>query len=37
MNWLVWRQHRAQALVTAIGIALFGRAVGVTGVRMAQD
>jgi len=36
MNWLLWRQHRAQALVTAVALALFALAVLLTGVHMAH-
>jgi hypothetical protein len=36
MNWLLWRQHRSQALVTGVAIALFGAAVLPTGVHMAH-
>ncbi len=34
MTWLLWRQHRSQALVTGIAIALFAVAVWLTGVHM---
>jgi hypothetical protein len=36
MNWLLWRQHRTQALVTGVALALFAVVVVVTGVRMAH-
>jgi hypothetical protein len=36
MTWLLWRQHRSQAFVTSIAIALFGIAVVLTGVHMAN-
>jgi hypothetical protein len=36
MNWLLWRQHRSQAIVTITGIALFAVAVVLTGVHMAH-
>jgi hypothetical protein len=37
MNWLLWRQHRAQTLVSATGLALFAIVVWITGVTMAND
>ena len=36
MSWLLWRQHRMQALVTAVGLGLFAIAVALTGVHMAH-
>jgi ABC-type transport system involved in multi-copper enzyme maturation permease subunit len=36
MNWLLWRQHRTQALVTGVALALFALVVVVTGVHMAH-
>jgi hypothetical protein len=36
MTWLLWRQHRSQALVTGIAIALFAVAVVLTGAHMAN-
>jgi len=36
MNWLMWRQHRSQALVTGVGLALFTVVVLLTGVHMAD-
>ena len=37
MSWLMWRQHRAQTLVTSIGLALFAAVVWITGVTMAHE
>ena len=37
MNWLLWRQHRAQAFVTAVSFALFAIVVAITGVHMAHE
>jgi hypothetical protein len=37
MTWLLWRQHRAQSLIVAVGLVLFGIAVLVTGVHMAHE
>jgi hypothetical protein len=36
MTWLLWRQHRSQALVTGVAVALFALAVLLTGVHMAN-
>lgn len=36
MSWLLWRQHRAQVLVTSVAIGLFAVAVLLTGVHMAH-
>lgn len=36
MSWLLWRQHRMQVLVTAVGLGLFAIAVALTGVHMAH-
>ena len=36
MNWLLWRQHRAQTYVTSAAIALFAVVVVLTGVHMAH-
>jgi hypothetical protein len=36
MSWLLWRQHRVQAYVSIIGVALFAIAVVLTGVHMAH-
>src|SRR6202142_1407239 len=36
MNWLLWRQHRSQGLVTGVALALFAVVVVVTGVHMAH-
>ena len=36
MTWLLWRQHRAQALVAGLALALFAVAVVITGVHMAR-
>jgi hypothetical protein len=36
MTWLIWRQHRTQAFITGIAIALFAVAVLLTGVHMAN-
>jgi hypothetical protein len=36
MSWLLWRQHRAQAFVTGVVLALFAVAVVLTGVHMAH-
>jgi hypothetical protein len=36
MTWLLWRQHRTQAAVAAVGLALFAIAVLLTGVHMAN-
>jgi len=36
MNWLLWRQHRAQVYVTVAGLGLFAVAVALTGVHMAH-
>ncbi len=37
MNWLLWRQHRSQVLVTGVLLGLFAVAVAVTGVHMAHS
>jgi hypothetical protein len=37
MTWLLWRQHRTQALVTAVLLAAFTVAVVATGVHMAHQ
>ena len=37
MTWLLWRQHRAQAAVAAIGFAVFAILLWITGVNMAND
>jgi hypothetical protein len=37
MSWLLWRQHRAQGLVAAIVVVLFGTAVAITGISMAHE
>lgn len=37
MTWLLWRQHRGLAAVTAVLLGLFGLAVLVTGTQMAAD
>lgn len=36
MRWLLWRQHRSQALVAAVALGLFALAVALTGVHMAN-
>jgi hypothetical protein len=36
VTWLLWRQHRSQAAVAAIGYALFAILLGITGVHMAN-
>jgi hypothetical protein len=36
MSWLLWRQHRAQALVATVALALFALVVWVTGVHLAH-
>ena len=36
MTWLVWRQHRAQVAWAAGLLALFGAAVAITGIHMAD-
>jgi len=36
MSWLLWRQHRSQAVVALAGTALFAVAVVLTGVHMAH-
>ena len=36
MNWLLWRQHRSQALAAGVALGLFATAVLVTGVQMAH-
>ena len=36
MNWLLWRQHRSQGLVTGVVLGLFAVAVVLTGVHMAH-
>ena len=36
MNWLLWRQHRSQGLVTGVALALFAVVVVLTGVHMAN-
>ena len=37
MSWLLWRQHRQQATVTAIAVSLFAIVLWVTGVHMAHS
>jgi hypothetical protein len=36
MTWLLWRQHRGQALVTAVGLTVFAIIIWITGVSMAH-
>lgn len=36
MTWLLWRQHRVQVIVSGAVIAVFGVAVVLTGLRMAD-
>jgi ABC-2 family transporter protein len=36
MTWLLWRQHRGEALAAGVGLALFAVAVLTTGVHMAH-
>ena len=36
MNWLLWRQHRSQALVTSVALALFAVVLLLTGLHMAH-
>ncbi len=36
MTWLLWRQHRSQALVVAIALGVFAVLTLITGVRMAD-
>jgi len=36
MTWVLWRQHRAQAVVAAVLLVLFAIAVAITGVSMAN-
>jgi hypothetical protein len=37
MNWLLWRQHRSQAVITAVAIGVFGVILLITGIHMADD
>jgi ABC-2 family transporter protein len=37
MTWLLWRQHRSQALVVAIALGVFAVLTLITGVRMADS
>jgi hypothetical protein len=37
MSWLLWRQHRAQGAVAAIGYGAFAILLWITGVHMAND
>jgi hypothetical protein len=36
MSWLLWRQHRVQAYVTALAVVAFGLATVLTGLHMAH-
>jgi hypothetical protein len=37
MNWLLWRQHRAQGAVAAVALAAYAILLWITGVSMAND
>ena len=37
MTWLVWRQHRGEALIASIGLGVLAAVLIITGIQIATD